>query len=193
MNKWFGPLVLVTGLFFSAFNATAGLVLSFDQPNIEVNLNESFSVDLMVKTEAQVDSIFSWGLDAVFDNGLIQLDSFVLGSNFLPSISPFSDLDGIAGVSANPFGVFGAEILLGTLNFSAIGLGATALNTAHTFTDIFEGFTTLSNPLNPSSFNIAMANISVVQPPIDSAVNAPAAMSLFLVAGLAMLRLRKKR
>jgi hypothetical protein len=182
-------LTLATVLLCSVFSAQAALVLSFNDSDVSVNLNDSFSLDLYVDTQVQANSILAWGLDVAFDNGIIALSSFTLGNDFSASFS--ADGDSLAGTASLP-GVFGSNILLGTFNFTAIGLGATTLNTANTLGDIFEGFTT-TNFFNPPTFNSALANITVSansSGPI--AASAPATLSLFALALCAFAGFRRK-
>lgn len=189
-SKVLKAITLTAGLFMGSFSAQADLVLSFDKDDIEVKLNETFTVNLYVDTKTPVDSILGWGLDAVFDNGVLALNSFTLGRDFMPGSSV--DGDSLTGVAAIPTGVFGANILLGSFMFTAIDLGTTSLNTAHTVGDIFEGFTT-TNFFNPALFNSAMANISVIADNSGTvSASAPATISLFAIAGLALFGFRRK-
>lgn len=189
-SKLVRSLLLVSSLLVSSFSANADLMLSFSESDVDVKLNESFSIDVYVNTQTPSDSILSWGLDAVFNNGILSLDSFNVGSEFLQGFS--ADGDNFAGTSTLPSGIFGSNILLGTLNFTAIGLGSTTLNTANTLGDLFEGFTT-TNFFTPSAFNSAIANIEVTTDTSGTvSASAPATISLFAIAGLALFGFRRK-
>lgn len=183
-NKFVRSIVLASTLTLSAFSANADLVLSFSETDIEVGLNDTFSVDLYATPDALVDSIRSWGLDLAFDNGVIALNSFTLGNDFSAFMpSPFIDNDGIGGFSGAPMGTFSPQILLGTFEFTAVGYGSTTVDTSHTVGDLFEGFTGV-NPFVPTAFNSASANISVV--------SAPTTLGLFAIAILGFAGFRRK-
>jgi hypothetical protein len=178
-SKTLKAFVLAGGLLMSAFSAQADLVLSFGESDVEVGLNDTFTLELYVDVTAPVDSILSWGLDLdLSDSSLLDLNSFTLGSDF---VSLPSD-DGIGGAALVP-PLFGSNILLGTFEFTAVGYGSTVASTSNTLVDIFEGFTTTSF-FGPSVFNSASANISVV--------SAPATVGLFGLATLALLGFRRK-
>ncbi|PKG98713.1 hypothetical protein [Paraglaciecola sp. MB-3u-78] len=185
-SKVLKACALAGGLLMSTFSAQADLVLSFGESDVEVGLNDTFTLELFVETEAPVDSIISWGLDLDFDNGILALNSFTLGSDFFAGFTLDGDMIGGVGngAGAGPFGsIFGSNILLGTFEFTAVGYGLTSANTSSTFGDIFEGFTGL-NPFVSSAFNSASANISVV--------SAPATVGLFAVTVLGLAGFRRK-
>jgi hypothetical protein len=179
-NKLVRSVVLASGLVMSAFSANADLVLSFSETDIEVGLNDTFSVDLYATPDAMVDSILSWGLDIDFDNGIVAFDGFTLGSDFT-GLMFGTDADGIGGVGTlGP--VFSSNVLLGSFQFTAVGYGSTSVDTSNTFGDLFEGFTTLN--FFGSEFNSASTDISVV--------SAPATLGLFAVAILGFAGFRRK-
>jgi hypothetical protein len=178
-NKLVRSVVLASSLVLSTFSANADLVLSFGEADVEVGLNDTFSVELYATPDALVDSIISWGLDLSFDNGVIALNNFTVGSDFMSLIGP--DLDGIGGVGALG-AVFAPNILLGTFEFTALDYGTTSVDTSYTSEDLFEGFTTLN--FFGSDFNSASTNISVV--------SAPASIGLFAIAMAGFLGFRRK-
>jgi hypothetical protein len=179
-SKVLKAFVLAGGLMMSTFSAHADLVLSFGESDVEVNLNDTFTLELFVNVTAGVDWILAWGLDLDLSNSsLLDLNSFTLGSDFVPV---FGSDDGIGGAAA--FGpLFGSNILLGTFEFTALGYGSTSASTSNTLGDIFEGFTTTSF-FTPTVFNSPSANISVV--------SAPATVGLFGIAVLGLAGLRRK-
>jgi hypothetical protein len=181
-SKVLKAFVLAGGLLMSTFSAQADLVLSFGETDVEVGLNDTFTLELFVDVTTQVDSILSWGLDLdLSDSSFLNLNSFTQGSDFLPVSSLVSN-DGIGGVSAlGP--LFGSNILLGTFEFTAIGFGSTVASTSNTLGDIFEGFTT-TRFFFPTVFNSASVNISVV--------SAPATVGLFAIAALGLAGFRRK-
>jgi hypothetical protein len=166
----------------STFSAQADLVLSFSESDVEVGLNDTFTLDLYVTQGAPVDALLAWGLDVNFDNGILALNSFTLGSDFSSVLNPFADGDGISGASASGPLFSLSSILLGSFEFTAIGYGTTSLFTSNTIGDLFEGFTTLNQA--GSTFNSAASNISVV--------SAPATLGLFTIALAGLVSLRRK-
>lgn len=182
---------MICGLLFTSLNAQAGLILSFDDNDLEVSLNETFTLNLFVNTEFPADAFVSWGLDLNFDSSILALNSFTLGSDFMPfPLSPLIDADGIGGSYFNPLaltpGIFGSNILLGTFEFTAINIGNTSAFTSATFGDFFESFT-LALPFSPVQFNSASANIRVV-----NEVSEPSTLAIFSLIGLMIFRLRRK-
>ena len=154
--------------------------------DIEVELNDTFTLGLYVDVTAPADSILSWGLDLdLSDSSLLNLNSFMLGSNFM---SVPSD-DGIGGAAFGP--LFGSNILLGTFEFTAVDFGSTVASTSNSLGDIFEGFTT-TNFFGPSVFNSASANIRVVS--AVSTVPEPSTLAIFAlgIMGLASRRFKKR-
>lgn len=185
-NKLVRSVVFASSLVLSAFSANADLLLSFSETDVEVGLNDTFSVELYAAPDAGVDSILSWGLDIAFDNGVIALNGFTLGSDFTSFVAnPFIDTDGIGGTAAL-LPVFAPQILLGTFQFTAVGYGSTAMDTSYTIGDFFEGFTGL-NQFAPTVFNSASANISVVS------ASTPGTIGLFSLAMLALAGIRRKK
>ena len=189
-TKFVRSLTLASALLCSVFSAQASLVLSFSESDIDVKLNENFSLNLYVDTQIQANAILAWGLDAIFDNSIISLTGFTLGSAFNSSFS--ADGDSLAGASSLPTGVFGSNVLLGTFDFTAIGLGSTNFSTSNTLGDPFEGFTT-TNFFSPPSFNSALASISVTSNSTGPiAASTPATFGLFTLAMFGLIGLRRK-
>jgi hypothetical protein len=185
-SKVLKAFVLAGGLLMSTFSAQADLVLSFGETDVEVGLNDTFTLELFVETEVLADSIISWGLDLDFDNGILALNSFTPGSDFSAGFTFDGDTIGGTGNGAGAGllgSIFGSNLLLGTFEFTAVGYGSTVASTSTTLGDIFEGFTT-TNFFGPSVFNSASANISVV--------SAPATVGLFAIAALGLAGFRRK-
>lgn len=184
-NKVIKAFALASGLLMSAFSAQADLVLSFSESDIEVELNDTFTLDLYVDVTAGVDSILAWGLDLDLSNSILSLNSFTLGGDFMAIGG--SD-DGISG--ASPTGpLFGSNILLGSFEFTAIATGDTVASTSNN-DPLFEGFST-TNFFTGTVFNSAMANISVTGSPVVAA-SAPATLGVFAIALFGLVGLRRK-
>lgn len=187
-NKIFRSLTLATLLLMSAFSAQAGLILSFSEPDVEVQVNDTFTLDLYVNVTAQVDSILAWGLDLDLSNSsLLNLNSFTLGTDFITIGGLDDDIGG-----ASPFpapAVFGSNILLGSFEFTALAVGDTIASTSNN-DPLSEGFFT-TRFFTPTVFNSASANISIA----DSsavAVPEPATLGFFIIGALALFGLRRK-
>jgi hypothetical protein len=173
-KKMFRSLVLASSLILSAFSVQAGVILSFGEDDIEVGLNETFTVELYANTgSAPAGGIGSFNLDLSFNNSIINLDSFSLGglfdaqSSFGGTYIPTSFLDIVA---------IGSDILLGTFTFTATDYGSISLSS------ISESFQNILVPsLDKTS---ASANISVV--------STPATLGLFAIALVGLVRLRRK-
>ena len=185
-NKIFRSLTLASLLLMSAFSAQAALILSFSEPGVEVQVNDTFILDLYVNVTAPVDSILAWGLDLDLSNSsLLNLNSFTLGTDFMTILGLD---DGIGG--ASPTGpLFGSNILLGSFEFTALAVGDTVASTSNN-DPLSEGFFT-TRFFTPTEFNSASANISVA----DSsavAVPEPATLGFFIIGALALFGLRRK-
>ncbi len=81
----------------------------FGACDIEVELNDTFTLGIYVDETAPADSILSWSLDLdLSDSSLLDLNSFTLGLDFLSFGFPTGG-DGIGGVAFGP--LFGSNIL----------------------------------------------------------------------------------
>jgi hypothetical protein len=173
-KNMFRTLVLASSLILSAFSVQAGVILSFGEDDIEVGLNETFTVELYADTgsSAPAGGIGSFELDLRFDNSIINLDSFSLGglfgaqSSFGGTYIATSFLDIVA---------VGSNILLGTFTFTATNYDSISLSS------IDESFAGLLFSLDKTS---ASASISVV--------STPATLGLFSIALVGLVRLRRK-
>jgi hypothetical protein len=188
-NKIFRSLTLASLLLMSAFSAQAGLILSFDESDIAVELNDNFTLSLYADTEYLVDWFTTFSIDTSFDSSILSLDSVTLGdfdgtldSAFYADpvlFSPIAD-----PVLFSPI-IGGSGVFLASLSFTAIGLGDTTLNTINAvFSNIF-------SPAAAISVDLASANISVA----DSsavAVPEPATLGFFIIGALALFGLRRK-
>jgi hypothetical protein len=185
-NKIFRSLTLAGVLLMSAFSAQASLILSFSETDVEVQVNDTFTLDLYVTVTAPVDSILAWGLDLdLSSSSLLNLNSFTLGTDFI-NIDGLDD--GIGGASPTA-PLFGSNILLGSFEFTALAVGDTIASTSNN-DPLFEGFVT-TRIYTPTEFNSASANISVA----DSsavAVPEPATLGFFIIGALALFGLRRK-
>ncbi|WDD99752.1 PEP-CTERM sorting domain-containing protein [Thalassomonas actiniarum] len=186
-NKFFAAIFLMLSFALSSFSASATLMVSFDLDSNDLNLGDAFSVSLMASTDEDINNevISAWGLDLNFDSSILSLDSLLVGPSFMPTNT---DGDGLGGLV--PFGqdaVSGGDILLATLNFTAIGLGSTDLFTSSTLGDFNEGF--YNSFFLPVGHSNATTAISVTG---GSEVPEPSAFLLMLLATVALISLRKK-
>jgi hypothetical protein len=178
-KNMFRSLVLASSLILSAFSVQAGVILSFSEDDIEVGLNETFTVELYADTgsTAPADGIGNFSLDLSFDNSIINLDGFSLGGLFGVQSSFGGTFTPIFSIPPFPptFVALGSDILLGTFTFTATDYGTTSLRS------ISESFQNLLFQLEQTS---ASANVSVV--------SAPAALGMFVIALAGLVRLRRK-
>ena len=186
-NKFFAAVLLMLSFGLSSFAANATLMLSFDLDSNDIGLNDSFSVSLTASTDTDISNevISAWGLDLNFDSSILSLDSLLIGPSFMPTNN---DGDGLGGLV--PFGqdaISGSDILLATLNFTAIGLGSTDLFTSSTLGDFNEGF--YNSFFLPVAYSDANTSIMVKG---GSEVPEPSAFLLMLLATIALVSFRKK-
>ncbi|WDE06088.1 PEP-CTERM sorting domain-containing protein [Thalassomonas viridans] len=186
-NKFFAAVLMMLTFGLSTFSANASLMLSFDLDNNDLAQGDAFSVELLASTDTDISSevISAWGLDLNFDSNILSLDSLLVGPAFMPVNN---DGDGLGGLV--PFGqdaLSGANILLATLNFTAIGSGTTDLFTSSTFGDFNEGF--YNSFFQPVGYSDATTSITVSG---GSEVPEPGALLLMLLATAALVTFRKK-
>jgi hypothetical protein len=178
-KNMFRTLVLASSFILSAFSVQAGVILSFGEDDIEVGLNETFTVELYADTgsSATAGGILSFELDLTFDNSIINLDSFSLGGLF-GAQSSFGGA--FIPIFSGPFipptlVAVGSNILLGTFTFTATNYDSISLSS------IGESFAGLLFSLDKTS---ASATISVV--------STPATLGLFSIALVGVVRVRRK-
>ena len=181
----FRSLILASGLFISAFSAQADLIVSFGEDNIEVNLNETFTVELFANAASESDAIGSFEFNIDFDISRLEYVDFTLGSLFdsgladlsgifrLPSLPPL-----LFPLSPLPTGAVGTSVLLGTLTFKASDYGPVTLRTKN------ESFKNLLRTVELLDNKSASSQISVV--------STPATLGLFAIALVGLVSLRRK-
>jgi hypothetical protein len=168
-NKLVRMLTLTSVLLLSVFTAQADVILSFDESDIEVNLNETFTISLFAETELGADSFSLFSVDLNDFSSILSDGSFALGSDFLDTPIGF--------IYSSAFGTaVGSNVLLGKFTFTAINYGAITLET------ISESFSVLG--INTILSDSASANISVV--------STPARLGLFAIALAGLVSLRRK-
>lgn len=179
-NKIFRSLTLASLLLMSAFSAQAGLILSFDESDVAVELNDNFTLSLYADTEYPVDWFTKFSIDTSFDSSILSLDSVTLG-DFVGTLDNALYAD--PALSSPIIG--GSGVFLASLSFTAIGLGDTTLNTINAvFSNIFSPAAVISVDL--ASANISVADSSAV------AVPEPATLGFFIIGALALFGLRRK-
>jgi hypothetical protein len=189
-NKMFRSLILASGLIFSAFSAQADLILTFDGDDIEVRLNEIFTVQLFADASADADSITFFDFDIEFDSSRLAYVDFTLGSLFDSGGSDFSGrfrlppppvqfpFASFPSFPPFPIGAVGPNILLGTFTFTALDYGQVLLNTKD------ENFQGVLGALGLEDDKSASSDISVV--------SAPATLGLFAIALVGLVSSRRK-
>ncbi|WP_158970834.1 hypothetical protein [Paraglaciecola sp. L3A3] len=180
-KKLVRSVVLASSLLMSAFSAQSAVILSFSESDVNVDLNDSFSLSLYADTQVPVDGFLGFMMDAGFDSSVLSFDGFNLSSNFIAG-APTAP---ISAVYFDPMmmspTIFGSDILLGTLEFTAIGSGSTTIET------ISESFQSILQFVVISTVGTS-TNVTVNTPVVD--VSTPATITIF---GLALAMLVRRR
>jgi hypothetical protein len=185
MKKMFLICAIVAALTcFNVMSANA-IILEFNPTDIEVPLGTKFSVDLLATDVPVYNAIIGWGLDLIYDNTQMSLDSLTIGSNWSQTTGGI-DLDEFGGLlSCDPSNILGDDILLATFDFQCLDVGFSTLDLAVTTGDLTEGFSLLIGGF--AEWSYTSANIT----------QTPEPATLFLVgtglAGLVAARRRKKK
>jgi len=185
MKKLFLICAMVAALAcINVMPAQATIVLEFNPSDIEVEVCDTFFIDLLADIP-QADAILGWGLDLLYDPTQMSWDSLIIGGLWSP---PFSnpDGDGLVGMAGFPPGpIWGDNILLATLDFHCLDVGFSTLDLAVTPGDFTEGFLLPTGGF--AEWTSTPANIT----------QTPEPTTLFLIgtglAGLAAARRRKKK
>ncbi len=161
--------------------AQATVVAGFDPANTVWPLSGGpFTVDLVADVS---DDVFGWGVDlAMGTGGIVSLDSIAINGALWTA--PGSSDDGLAGIGVPPGNSYsGNGLLLCTLTFSPLAIGDTDLFLSDDYpADQTEGW-----PLDPSGFDTDVTyNTGHIQITPE-----PAAFSLLVLGGLAVLRRRR--
>ena len=159
--KAFFGLAGVLLIFFNLPSADAAPVtVTFDPLDSVVYPSDSFSVNLVADIP---DPVLGFGIDLSFDSTILSLDTCTIGPSWSPVPSPLKNPKGLAF----PSPVSGDDVLLATLNFTALKLQQTNLIASYTPGDFTEGFP-LAPPAPPGSFadvNFVNGSVSVVPIP----------------------------
>jgi hypothetical protein len=186
-KNMFRTLILASSLILSAFSVQAGVILSFGEDDIEVGLNETFTVELYADTgsSAPAGGIGNFNLALSFvENGIVNLDDFSLDSFSLGGL--FDARSSFGGAFTPIFSspitpptlvAIGNDILLGTFTFTATEY---VKDYIITISGSFENILTGLLETDAS----ASASISVV--------SAPATLGLFSIALVGLMRLRRQ-
>lgn len=160
---------------FSVSTAKADIIVSFEQQTSSpIFVNDSFLIDVFVNTGVDSFTLFDLGLS--FDPAVASLDSATANAVSFIAATPTLDF---AGFALDPFfGASGADLLLGTLSFTATSAGTFGL-------DVASGL--FNNGFSSVAFSSQSLSLDV-QP--SAAVPAPSVFALFALAGVVMLRRR---
>jgi hypothetical protein len=181
-KNMFRTLILASSLILSAFSVQAGVILSFGEDDIEVGLNETFTVELYADTGSSAPAggigIFNLALSFV-ENGIVNLDDFSLDSFSLGGLFDAQSSFGGTYIATSFFDIvaIGNDILLGTFTFTATEY---VKDYIITISGSFENILTGLLETDAS----ASASISVV--------SAPATLGLFSIALVGLVRLRRQ-
>lgn len=183
-------IAVALGATFTAQQVThaASLTVSFVPSVSTVYVGDTVSVDIYASI-AGPEALAGWGMQMSFNNAIVSHDpntQISLGSDWLGT---GTSLFGTAANFFNP--PTGANILLATVEFTALALGTTSLVGSIDLGDPFQGFTFPAPPGDPNLFNVTFEDgiINVVPIPLP----APVWMGLAGLGSVVLLRRRMTR
>lgn len=176
--------ILLT-LCLGSFSANANIILSLDIPDSNIDINDSFIINLLATTNTPSDAFLAWSLDFDFDTNFLSLDSLTInpafssfGVNILSGQVPFN-------FPFPPQAVSGSNLLLASFNFTALSSG----NPLFSITapqGLNSGF---SNTFGqPIQYALTQKNINING---ITAVPEPATWLLLLIPSLFLLNKRR--
>jgi len=170
---------------FSVFsaNSIAATVVSFNISNTDIQINETFSVDVLVSGVDSFDEVIAFGFDLTLDPTW-SLGLVTIGSSFdFDDSTLFPNTDVAGSVDPFNFGPNGDNIVLASLQLSATKAGDFNLGINSNLFDFNEGLYLLS------SFNavdISHNQQIAINSPV-STVPVPGALLLFISGMLSLL------
>lgn len=180
-TKQLKQLFLAATLCFAA-SSHAGVILTFDNTDLTVGLNETVTLNLLATTENQIDAISSFTLGAFFDDAAFSLQGIDIDAAFFPGFAATSS----EFVGSSLFPVSGNGFVIATLSFVATAVGAFSIEVDSALLTPFGG---ISNALfNASDFTAALAQITVT----DDSQSLPVPAVLSLVIGAFVFVARRK-
>lgn len=156
-------------LMLTASAAQANIIVTFDPSTTDVSVGDTFTVDVLANAgffEAFLGFDIGFNLDA---------DIITLGSGFVAPPARFFDVAGfVNNFPFPPAPVFGPNILLATLTFTATSSGIFML-------DLNEGEFSIQGEIDSNALKINVKEVS-----------APATIALISIAALALFGFRRK-
>lgn len=147
---------------------------------LEIRRGESVTIDVLADI-ADATPIIGFGLDLVYDPGLLEPEPAAVGPAWLSVFS--ADGDGLAGL-ASPPGVSGLDVLIGRLEILALHEGLTEISLGVTPDDPTEGFALLEiGAFDVVDFGSSLPVLVTPEP----------ASSVLVCLGLAALGARRRR
>lgn len=158
------------------------VIARFDPAADTQMVGSSFTIDIVADIP-ETEPVLGWGLDLTIDDPAIisQVGSPVIGPLWYATYAP--DGDELAAL-AFPDNVWGDDVLLATITFSADVIGQTDLILSVTDGDLTEGF-----PLDPTGFaevTFEPGHVTVIPEPL-------AVILLAMMLGLLAIRRRWHR
>tara|TARA_R110000751_G_scaffold73956_1_gene149701 strand:+ start:51473 stop:51982 length:510 start_codon:yes stop_codon:yes gene_type:complete len=155
-------------LMLTASAAHANIVVTFDPSTTDISVGDTFTVDVLATADL-ADAFVA------FDIGFnLDADSIALGSDFSAPPSFFNDVAGFA--NSFPVALYGTNILLATLTFTAATAGDLVLDLN---AGEFSAFSFI--PFDSTALNITVSEVS-----------APATLGLLALALTGLVSLRRK-
>jgi hypothetical protein len=166
-------LTVCVTLFIAAQSQAVSITLSVLDSSITVG--ETFGVEVLVDGGGIGEALLAFGFDVVTPETYFSYTGYTIGPDFTDASDPFNPIN-VAGVGFAPTD----DVLLATLDFTAIAAGTDPLDVDGAFDGLFYGlFYEFS-----SADIFASADITVVPEP---------ASILLVGAGLAGLTISRKR
>lgn len=192
-QRYVRDVALALTLLSAPLVANANIILAFNLDKSSYSVGDTFNIQLLANTDitAAGQAFASWGLDLLFNNSVVSLDSLVLGSSFNPVSLDGDGLGGMVnGVGFPPATVSGSNILLATMTLTALSAGNANFMTGSTFGDGTEGF--YSGFFQSISFINASSNLVINDVTPSAPVPTPATLGLFAIALFGLVGLRRK-
>jgi len=168
---------------FASFSSNANLILSLD-PVSDVDVSDSFVVNLFATTQAPGDAFIAWNLDFSFDTNLLSLDSLTISPAFSAFANPLSG-QVPANIPFPPLPVSGINVLLASFNFTALASGNTSLSISAPL-GLNSGFANMFGL--PIQYNLTSTDVTVKK---SASVPEPSTWILLLLPSLLLLNRKR--
>lgn len=188
--KCFKPIIWVIGYFLFSANSIAAPIVSFGISDNDIQINEAFTVDVLVSGVEPFDEVIAFGFDLILDPSWA-LGSVIIGPDFDYDDSVlFPDTDVAGSVDPFNFGPSGDNIVLASLQLSASSAGNFNLGIVSDLFDFNEGLYLFSSF---DAFDLTHTEQVTINDSSPAPVPAPGTLLLFCSALLSFLGYKKIR